>query len=79
MKFYSFVLKILSGNEILISKPGHTSVTNLRKMTGNSPKRNDDGRNDRRTKSRTSIATHFESGAIKINTQRQKLQEELVL
>ena len=32
-----FVLKILSGNEILTSIKGHNSVTNLRKMTANNP------------------------------------------
>ena len=37
MKFYKFVLKILSGNEILMSIRGHNSVTNLWKMTGNNP------------------------------------------
>ena len=36
-KFCQFVLKILSGNEILTSIKGHNSVTNLRKMTGNNP------------------------------------------
>ena len=30
-------LKILSGNEILISIMGHNSVTNLRKMPANNP------------------------------------------
>ena len=34
----SFVLKILSGNEILTSIKGHNSVKILRKMTGNNPK-----------------------------------------
>ena len=32
-KFCPFVLKILSGNEILTSIKGHNSVANLRKMT----------------------------------------------
>ena len=36
-KFCQFVLKILSGNEILKSIKGHNSVTNLQKMTGNNP------------------------------------------
>ena len=35
-KLYPFVLKILSGNEILISIKGQNSVTNVRK-TGNNP------------------------------------------
>ena len=34
----SFVLKILSGNEILTLIKGHNSVKILRKMTGNNPK-----------------------------------------
>ena len=33
-----FVLKILSGNEILMSIKGRNSVKILRKMTGNNPK-----------------------------------------
>ena len=37
VKFYQFVLKILSGNEILTSVKGHNSVTNLKKMTSNHP------------------------------------------
>ena len=37
MKFCSFVLKILSGNEILTLIKGHNSLTILRKMTGNNP------------------------------------------
>ena len=37
VKSYQFVLKILSGNEYLISIKGHNSVTNLQKMTGNNP------------------------------------------
>ena len=37
-EFHPFVLKILSGNENLISLKGHSSVTNLRKMTVNNPK-----------------------------------------
>ena len=36
--FSEFVLKILSGNEILTSIKGHNSVKILRKMTGNNPK-----------------------------------------
>ena len=36
--FCEFVLKILSGNEILKSIKGHNSVKILRKMTGNNPK-----------------------------------------
>ena len=36
--FCQFVLKILSGNEILTSIKGHNSVKILRKMTGNNPK-----------------------------------------
>ena len=36
--FCQFVLKILSGNEILTSIKGHNSVKLLRKMTGNNPK-----------------------------------------
>ena len=37
-RFCQFVLKILSGNEILTSIKGHNSVKILRKMTGNNPK-----------------------------------------
>ena len=33
-----FVLKILSGNEILMSIKGRYSIKILRKMTGNNPK-----------------------------------------
>ena len=36
--FCQFVLKILSGNEILTSIKGHNSVNILRKMMGNNPK-----------------------------------------
>ena len=36
--FCQFVLKILSGNEILTSSKGHNSVKILRKMTGNNLK-----------------------------------------
>ena len=36
--FCRFVLKILSGNEILTSINVHNSVKILRKMTGNNPK-----------------------------------------
>ena len=36
--FCHFVLKILSGNEILKSIKGRNSVKNLRKTTGNNPK-----------------------------------------
>ena len=36
--FCQFVLKILSGNEILTSMKGCNSVKILRKMTGNNPK-----------------------------------------
>ena len=36
--FCQFVLKILSGNEILTSIKGRHSVKILRKMTGNNPK-----------------------------------------
>ena len=36
--FCQFVLKILSGNEILMSIKGRNSVNILRKMTGNNPK-----------------------------------------
>ena len=36
--FCQFVLKILSGNEILMSIKGRYSVKILRKMTGNNPK-----------------------------------------
>ena len=35
--FCRFVLKILSGNEILVSIKGRNSVKILRKMTGNNP------------------------------------------
>ena len=37
-RFCQFVLKILSGNEILKSIKGGNSVKILRKMTGNKPK-----------------------------------------
>ena len=36
--FCQFVLKILSGNEILTSIKGRNSVNILQKMTGNNPK-----------------------------------------
>ena len=36
--FCQFILKILSGNEILKSIKGRNSVKILRKMTGNNPK-----------------------------------------
>ena len=36
--FCQFVLKILSGNKILMSIKGRNSVKILRKMTGNNPK-----------------------------------------
>ena len=36
--FCQFVLKILSGNEILTSIKGHNSVKILQKMMGNNPK-----------------------------------------
>ena len=38
VRFCQFVLKILSGNEILTSINGRNSVKILRKMTGNNPK-----------------------------------------
>ena len=38
VRFCQFVLKILSGNEILTSIKGHNSVKILHKMTGNNPK-----------------------------------------
>ena len=38
VRFCQFVLKILSGNEILTSSKGRNSVKILRKMTGNNPK-----------------------------------------
>ena len=38
VRFCQFVLKILSGNEILTSIKGCNSVNILRKMTGNNPK-----------------------------------------
>ena len=38
VRFCVFVLKILSGNEILTSIKGRNSVKILRKMTGNNPK-----------------------------------------
>ena len=37
VRFCQFVLKILSGNEILASIKGHNSVKILRKMMGNNP------------------------------------------
>ena len=38
VRFCQFVLKILSGNEILTSIKGHNSVKILQKMTRNNPK-----------------------------------------
>ena len=38
VRFCQFVLKILSGNEILTSIKGRNSIKILRKMTGNNPK-----------------------------------------
>ena len=38
VRFCQFVLKILSGNEILTSIKGRNSVKILRKTTGNNPK-----------------------------------------
>ena len=38
VRFCQFVLKILSGNEILSSVKGRNSVKILRKMNGNNPK-----------------------------------------
>ena len=38
VRFCQFILKILSGNEILTSIKGRNSVKILRKMTGNNPK-----------------------------------------
>ena len=38
VKIYLFVLKILSGNEILMSFMGHNCVKNRRKWTFNNPK-----------------------------------------
>ena len=38
VRFCQFILKILSGNEILKSIKGHNSVKILQKMTGNNPK-----------------------------------------
>ena len=38
VRFCQFVLKILSGNEILTSIKGHNSVKILRKMMSNNPK-----------------------------------------
>ena len=38
VRFCEFVLKILSGNEILTSIKGHNSVKILQKMTGKNPK-----------------------------------------
>ena len=38
VRFCPAILKILSGNEILISIKGRNSVKILRKMTGNNPK-----------------------------------------
>ena len=37
VKFHQFVLKILSGNEILTSIKDHSSVIHLRKLTCNNP------------------------------------------
>ena len=38
VRLCQFVLKILSGNEILTSIKGHNSIKILRKMTGDYPK-----------------------------------------
>ena len=38
VKFCQFLLKILSGKEILTSIKGRNSIKILRKMTGNNPK-----------------------------------------
>ena len=38
VRFCQFVLKILSGNEILTTIKGHNSVKILQKMKGNNPK-----------------------------------------
>ena len=38
VRFCQAILKILSGNEILMSIKGRNSVKILRKMTGNNPK-----------------------------------------
>ena len=38
VRFCRFVIKILSGNEILTSIKGRNSVKILQKMTGNNPK-----------------------------------------
>ena len=38
VRFCLFVLKILSGNEILTSIKGHNSFKKLQKVTGNNPK-----------------------------------------
>ena len=38
VRFCQFVLKLLSGNEILMSIKGRNSVKIWRKMTGNNPK-----------------------------------------
>ena len=38
VRFCQFVLKILSGNEILASIKGRNSIKILRKMTGKNPK-----------------------------------------
>ena len=38
VRFCQFVIKILSGNEILTSIKGRNSFKILRKMTGNNPK-----------------------------------------
>ena len=40
VRLCQFILKILSGNEILMSIKGHNSVKILQKMTGNNPKLN---------------------------------------
>ena len=37
VKFYPFILKILSGKQILTSIKDRNSVANLQKMTGNNP------------------------------------------
>ena len=53
VKFSQFILKILSGNEILTSIKGHNSVTNLRKMMFDKFKLN-----------RVNVNVHTESGQI---------------
>ena len=65
--FCQFVLKILSGNEILTSIKGRNSVKILRKMTGNNPKL-DLVNDDMHTKSGPILSIHSQDIERKRNS-----------